>query len=49
MLSQYQVMKRYGWVTLIHRMNKFQKELLKTLGLSEAKVKEEIKTMEAWE
>lgn len=48
-LSQYQVTQRYGRVTPIQGMNKFQKELLKTPGLSEAIVKEEIKTMEVWE
>ena len=48
-LSQYQVTKRYRRVTPIQGMNKFQKEFLKTLGLSEAIIKEKIKTMEVWE
>ena len=48
-LSHYQVTKRYGRVTPVQGMSKFQKELLKTLGLSEAIVKEKIKSMEVWE
>lgn len=45
-MSQYQITNRYGRVTVIQKMTKYQKELFKTLGLSEVEIKEEIKTIE---
>lgn len=48
-LSQYQITKRYGVVTPIQAMTKLQKEFLQALGLSEAKVKEQIRSLEIWD
>lgn len=47
-LKHYEITTRYGRVTAVQRMTKYQKELLATLGLSEAKVKEKINEIEVW-